>query len=52
MQDGSEGWRVAQESDVISGCAPELRGEMALNPAGRVSSLFGNSVGEMNGLEI
>ena len=49
-QDGSEGWRVAQERDVISGWAPEVTGEMAERAAGRMSSLAGKRVGETKAL--
>ena len=50
LQDGSEGWRVAHESEVMSGCAPEVRGEMAVREDGRTSSLLGKSVGGMKAL--
>lgn len=51
-QDGSDGWRVAQESEVISGCAPELTGEMGASEAGRMSSFRGKRVGEMKALGV
>lgn len=51
LQDGSEGWRVAQEREVIRGWAPEARGAMAATEAGMASSLCGKRVGDMKGLE-
>jgi hypothetical protein len=50
VQEGSEGWRVAQEREVMSGWAPEVMGAIAVREAGRVSSLSGKRVGEMNDL--
>ena len=41
MHDGSPGWRVAQESELMRGWAPEVRGAIAPRLNGRVSSLLG-----------
>lgn len=49
-QDGSEGWSVAHESDVMSGCALEVSGATAESVTGRISSLLGKRVGEIYGL--
>lgn len=49
-QDGSSGWRVAHEREVMSGCAPEVSGEMVVRVEGRTSSLLGKRVGEMKAL--
>jgi hypothetical protein len=46
-QEGSEGCRVAQEREVIRGCAREVRGETPVSVGGRTFSLVGNMVGEM-----
>jgi hypothetical protein len=46
-QDGSEGWRVAHVSDVISGWAGEVIGEILVSVDGRVC-LFGKRIGEIN----
>jgi len=48
-QDGSEGWSVAQVSDVINGWAGEVIGDIADSVAGRVV-LFGKRMGDVNGL--
>lgn len=48
-QEGSEGWRVAQVRDVISGWAGEVIGDIAESVAGRVV-LFGKRIGEVKGL--
>lgn len=45
-QEGSDGWSVAQESEVMRGWAVEVRGAMGERLGGRVS-LSGKSVGEM-----
>ena len=47
MQDGSEGWSVAQVSDVIRGCAGEVIGEILESVAGSVV-VFGKRIGETN----
>lgn len=41
---------MAQDSEVMRGCALEVRGAMAVSVGGRTSSLPGKSVGEMNAL--
>jgi hypothetical protein len=51
LQDGSEGWSVAHESEVISGWAGDVIGEMAVREGGRVSSFRGKRVGEMKALK-
>ena len=48
--DGSAGWSVAHESDVMSGWAVEVSGATAAREAGKVS-LFGKRVGDMYGLD-
>lgn len=50
LQDGSAGWRVAHESEVMRGWAPEVMGEMAVREEGRMSSFLGKRVGEMKAL--
>lgn len=50
VQDGSDGWRAAQESELMSGWAPEVMGEIGAREAGRISSFWGNRVGEMKAL--
>jgi len=50
VQEGSEGCRMAQESDVISGCAGEVMGEIFWRVGGRVV-LLGKRMGETNFLE-
>lgn len=47
VHDGSDGWRVAQEREVMSGWAWDVSGEMGERDGGRVDLLVGNSVGEM-----
>ena len=49
-QEGSEGWRVAQEREAMRGWAPEVMGAMAVREDGRMSSLVGKRVGEMKAL--
>jgi hypothetical protein len=51
MQEGSEGWRVAQVREVIKGWAGEVMGEIVLSVGERVGVL-GKSVGEMKGLVV
>lgn len=46
VHDGSEGCSVAHESDVMSGCAWLVSGDMASRPGGS-TSLVGNMVGDM-----
>jgi hypothetical protein len=48
-QEGSDGWRVAQVRDVISGWAGEVIGDIVERVAGRVV-LFGKRIGDVNGL--
>lgn len=48
--EGSEGCRVAQLREVMSGWAGEVSGAMAEREAGRTSSLPGKRVGEMKDL--
>lgn len=48
--DGSDGCSVAQESELMSGCACDVSGEIVARVTGKTSSLLGNSVGEMYGL--
>jgi hypothetical protein len=48
--EGSAGWSVAQESDVIKGCAHDAKGEITATDGGMASSLLGNRVGDMKGL--
>lgn len=50
LQDGSAGWRVAHESEVMRGWAPEVMGEMAVREEGRMSSFLGKRVGETKAL--
>jgi hypothetical protein len=50
VHEGSEGWSVAQERELMRGWAPEVRGAMALRLDGRMSSLSGKRVGEMKAL--
>ena len=50
VQEGSEGWRVAQEREVMSGWAPDETGAMGAREAGRMSSLLGKRVGGMKAL--
>ena len=50
VQEGSDGCRVAQEREVIRGCAEEVRGDIAESDGGRTSSLFGKRTGEMKDL--
>lgn len=47
-QEGSEGCRVAQVRDVISGCAADVMGDMLLRDTGSVV-VFGKRIGETNG---
>ena len=49
-QDGSCGWRVAHDREVIRGCAGEVIGTRAERLAGRVWRGGGNMIGEMKGL--
>lgn len=49
-QEGSEGWRVAQERDVMSGCAGEVIGDRDVRFVGRIWRP-GNIMGEMKGLQ-
>lgn len=49
-QDGSVGWRVAQEREVINGWAGAVRGEI-LRSFGVKVWVFGKRIGEMNGLK-
>lgn len=48
-QDGSLGWRVAHERELIRGWAAEVIGEREVRVAGRVWR-SGKRMGEMNGL--
>lgn len=50
MHEGSEGWRVAHEREVMSGCALEVRGEMEDKDGGRTSSFLGYRIGDINAL--
>lgn len=47
VHDGSEGWSVAQLSDVMRGCAGEVIGEILEREGGRVV-VFGKRIGETN----
>ena len=47
-QEGSCGWRRAQERDLMAGCAEEVMGEMEPRRLGRVS-VSGKRMGEMKG---
>lgn len=49
-QEGSVGWRRAHDSEVISGCAADVIGDIEVRVGGRVWE-FGNRMGEMNGLK-
>lgn len=51
VQEGSEGWRVAQEREVMRGCALDVRGDMAARDGGRTSSFLGYRIGDINGLQ-
>jgi hypothetical protein len=48
-QEGSLGWRVAQEREVMRGCAVEVSGATAERVDGRVS-LSGKRMGDVKGL--
>ena len=48
-QDGSFGWRRAQEREVIKGWAESVIDDVNWSVEGKVV-LFGNKMGEMNGL--
>lgn len=50
-QDGSFGWRRAQEREVIKGWAESVIDDVNWSVEGKVV-LFGNKMGEMNGLKI
>ncbi len=49
VQDGSCGWRRAQEREVMDGWAAEVMGAMAVRAGGRVG-LVGKRMGEMKAL--
>lgn len=49
VQLGSEGWRVAQVREVMSGCAGAVMGPIDEREAGRVV-VFGKRIGEVKGL--
>lgn len=50
-QEGSSGWRRAQDREVIRGCAAEVIGLIEVRVGGRVSD-FGKRIGETNGLNM
>ncbi len=50
MQEGSEGWRVAQERAVWEGWAGEVMGARGVRVAGRVVGARGKRMGDMKGL--
>lgn len=49
VQEGSCGWRRAQDREVMDGWAAEVMGAMAVRAAGRVG-LVGKRMGEMKEL--
>lgn len=51
-QEGEEGWRRAQEREVMEGCAGETMGEMASKDGGKGEEWEGKRMGDMNGLGI
>ena len=51
VQEGSEGWRMAQDRDVINGWAGEVIGEIFWRLGGRVV-LLGKRMGETNFLGV
>lgn len=52
VHEGSSGWRSAQLSEVMSGCAGAVIGARWVSEAGRVSSLVGKRIGETWGLSL
>ena len=50
-QEGSEGWRSAQEREWMEGCAGEVMGAMERRVEGRVVDMSGKRIGETKGLE-
>jgi len=49
VQEGVEGWSVAQEREVCEGWAEDVIGERVVRDAGRVVWASGKRIGEING---
>ncbi len=49
MQEGVEGWSVAQEREVCEGWAGDVMGERAVRDAGSVVWASGKRIGDMKG---